>query len=205
MLQRLSREHALLAVSWGASPEVDVPWASPTRQLDLTRFAEGCDAVIDIGGRGQPEFFDAAIQDAGLQRWVRVSPFNQPHPPVCANNAVHLIPGVLLGPGDPWGQGQILRHWAMSDRVAPTEAPALVDFRDVMGAIESALYRGTPGTPYRLLNDCPDWAALRAHLRGQIIDTKAREPPSQTKLSKRDIGWWFRDWRRTLNDTFDTA
>jgi hypothetical protein len=93
----------------------------------------------------------------------------------------------------------------MSDRVAPTEAPALVDFRDVMGAIESALYRGTPGTPYRLLNDCPDWAALRAHLRGQIIDTKAREPPSQTKLSKRDIGWWFRDWRRTLNDTFDAA
>jgi hypothetical protein len=205
MLQRLRREHALLAVSWGEPLEVELPWAAPARRLDLSRFAEGCDALINIAGPGQPAFFDAAIHDAGIRRWVQVSPPNPPRPPVYTDYAVHLIPGRLLGPGDPWGQGQMLRRWAMSDRVAPAAAPGLVDFRDVMGAIESALYRGTPGRGYPLVNECPDWAGLRAHLRGQMIDTQPPEAPTQTDASKRDLGWWCRDWRRTLNDTFGPA
>jgi len=210
LIERLGTQHEILALTHGSVGDLRVP----TGNIDdlhgdaLQRFMLGCQSMIHLWQGPTPPLEDAA-RAAGITHIVRVVPWQAPH--VSDTGCCILRVAPMIGPGDPHGVGQAWINWAMTTQEMGTERTVLVDHRDVVGGIESALWKGQHGAMYPLVGANPTRAELATLL--QALNTQ-KSPDSgtwvapgedvgqiDTSRAEADLGWWHRSIERSLSET----
>ncbi len=211
LLRRLGSAHEILALGCDAQPELPVPGEllHAVSNEDLARFMAGCQAMIDLIGP-DTDRLEPAARAAGIQHIIRVVPYSPLNTPCEGRCTLGL--GQLIGPGDPQDVIRGWMRWAISDPAPGEGHAALVDHRDALGGIESALWKGKPGRVYPLVGANPSWQLLAQELRACWTKSSPPAPGAwsapgpdvgrvDSRSSKTDLGWWHRAWGQSLSET----
>ncbi len=211
VLARLLPAHEILALVQGRPTDLPVPAADmgPMSEDALARYGLGCQSMIHLVGPGS-ERLERAARRAGIAHIVRVVPWSNTDGP--DEDRCTLRVGQLIGPGDPHGVGRSWMRWALTDPSPVPGRAGLVDHRDAVGGIESALWKGQAGALYPLVGANPAWSDLAGRLRACW---GKRPPPAEGPEAapgvdagevdlgrvQADLGWWHRDLDRSLAET----
>ena len=178
------------------------------RDDSSSREIVGCQALIHLWSAAT-EGIEASARAAGVEHILRVVPWAGPADPAPGCCIVRTAP--LMGPGDPEAVIQGWLSWALQDPQEGAGRAVLVDHRDALGGIESALWKGRAGAVYPLIGANPTWSALGAQLRsiwtGPAPGAGPWAVPGEdagqigTDSSEADLGWWHRSLEQSLRDT----
>ena len=185
LIRRLGPSHELRLLDCGSSREL-----------------AGCQAMVHLWSESTGPL-ETEARAAGVGPIIRVLAWTDPlvHPVEACT--LRLPP--LIGPGDP--DGTVGRWLSAADTEPPSGRAVMVDHRDALGGIESALWKGKQAHQYTLVGANPTWVQLAELLRGfggagGVSGTWGEDAGVlSTHKEAAELGWWSRGLERSLNDT----